>query len=165
MEGPIDVLVETSMGNFTVELREDKPITSTNFKELVEQGKYDGTIFHRIIAGFMIQGGAINGNIDTIPDEIGTNNRNTRGTIAMAKTNDPDSATSQFFINVVDNGNNVIDNQGTLFDEVYTVFGEVISGMNVVDAIANAQVTTNPYTGELSQPVEEITLIRATIVS
>ncbi len=157
------VLLQTSMGDITIQLRDDKPITSANFKSLVQQGKYDNTIFHRVIAGFMIQGGAINEQIPTIPDEIGSNNRNVAYTIAMAKTSQPNSATSQFFINVADNGNNPIDSAGTKFDSVYTVFGSVTSGLNVVDAIANAQVTTNAY-GENSQPVQPVTLIKATIL-
>ncbi len=82
----------------------------------------------------------------------------------MAKTSAPNSATSQFFINVADNGNNPIDAQGTKFDSVYTVFGKVIAGQSVVDAIANAPVTTNPY-GENSQPVNPVTLIKATVLS
>jgi cyclophilin family peptidyl-prolyl cis-trans isomerase len=113
----------------------------------------------------MIQGGAINSTIPAIPDEIGSNNRNLPYTIAMAKTSQPNSATSQFFINVADNGNNVIDNAGTKFDKVYTVFGTVVSGQSVVDAIANAPVTTNPTTGEDSQPVQPVTLIKALILS
>ncbi len=83
----------------------------------------------------------------------------------MAKTSDPNSATSQFFINVADNGNNPVDAQGTKFDSVYTVFGKVIAGQSVVDAIANAPVTANPYTGENSSPVQPVTLIKATIIS
>jgi peptidyl-prolyl cis-trans isomerase A (cyclophilin A) len=83
----------------------------------------------------------------------------------MAKTSDPNSATSQFFINVADNGNNVIDQAGTKFDQVYTAFGQVIEGQNVVDAIANAPVTANPYTHENSQPVNPVTLLKATVIS
>ena len=164
--GATKVLIETTVGNITLELRTDKPITSGNFENLVSQGLYDGTIFHRVIAGFMIQGGMITSQtISNINDEIGQNNRNAAYTIAMAKTSDPNSATSQFFINVVDNGNNIIDQAGTRFDQVYTAFGRVIEGKNVVDAIANAPVTANPYTHENSQPITPVTLIRATIVS
>ena len=162
---PTKVLLQTSLGDITIQLRTDKPITAGNFKNIVEQGKYDGTVFHRVIKGFMIQGGAINESIPTIPDEIGSNNSNVAYTIAMAKTSQPNSATSQFFINVANNGNNVIDNAGAKFDSVYTVFGTVISGQNIVDAIANVPVTTNPYTGENSQPVQPVTLIKATMVS
>ena len=123
------------MGNITIQLRDDKPITSGNFKSIVERGLYDNTIFHRVIAGFMIQGGGITStSIPAIADEIGSNNRNVRGTIAMAKTDEPNSATSQFFINVADNGPNAVDQAGTKFDSVYTEFGTVIQGMDVVDA-------------------------------
>ena len=163
---PTKVLLQTSVGNITLELRSDKPITTTNFINLVQQGKYDGTVFHRVIAGFMIQGGAISGTTPTIADEIGSNNRNVAYTIAMAKTSDPNSATSQFFINVADNGNNPIDQAGTKFDAVYAVFGRVIEGQNVVNAIANAQVTDNPYTHEPnSYPVNPVTLTKASIIS
>jgi peptidyl-prolyl cis-trans isomerase A (cyclophilin A) len=158
------VLLQTTAGNITLELRADKPITTANFINLVKEGMYNGTIFHRVIAGFMIQGGAISQSIPTIPDEIGNDNRNLPYTIAMAKTSDPNSATSQFFINVADNGNNPIDQAGTKFDTVYAVFGRVILGQSVVDAITNAAVTTNQY-GENSQPVQPVTLIKATIVS
>jgi cyclophilin family peptidyl-prolyl cis-trans isomerase len=153
----------TSMGNITIQLRDDKPITSGNFKSIVERGLYDGTFFHRVIAGFMIQGGGLQQTVPTIADEIGTNNRNTRGTIAMAKTDQPNSATSQFFINVVDNGNNAVDNAGTKFDAVYTQFGTVIQGLDVVDAISKVPVTTNPV-GENSQPVQDVYLFKAIVL-
>lgn len=161
---PTKVLLQTSVGNITLELRSDKPITTTNFINLVQQAKYDGTVFHRVIAGFMIQGGAISGSTPTISDEIGSNNHNIAYTIAMAKTSNPNSATSQFFINVADNGNMAIDQAGTKFDTVYTVFGKVISGQNVVDAIANAPVTSNAYE-QNSTPITPVTVIKATILS
>ncbi len=91
------------------------------------------------MAGFMIQGGIISGSTPTITDEIGNNNRNVAYTIAMAKTSQPNSATSQFFINVADNGNNPIDQAGTKFDAVYTVFGESNLRKSIVDAIATLQ--------------------------
>ena len=161
------ILLHTSAGDITLELRDDKPITATNFVNIVEKGWYDGTIFHRTMAGFMIQGGMIeNHTVSAISDEIGQDNRNLPYTIAMAKTSDPNSATSQFFINVVDNGNNYVDQAHTIkFDSVYTVFGKVISGQNVVDTIANAPVTTNPYNGEPSVPINPVTIISATIIS
>ena len=158
------VLLHTSAGDITLQLRNDKPITTANFVNIVKKGWYDGTIFHRVIADFMIQAGAINQNISPIQDEIGTNNTDVTYTIAMAKTSSPNSATSQFFINVANNGNNQIDAQGTKFDTVYTEFGRVIAGQNVVMAIANSPVTTNQY-GENSQPVNPVTLISATVVS
>jgi peptidyl-prolyl cis-trans isomerase A (cyclophilin A)/peptidyl-prolyl cis-trans isomerase B (cyclophilin B) len=154
------VLLNTSMGDIIIQLREDKPITSGNFRNLVQQGKYDGTLFHRIIKGFMIQGGGMEENIPTIPDEIGSNNRNLPYTIAMAKTNQPNSATSEFFINLVDNG---LDNPG--FDATYTVFGTVISGQDVVDLIANQPVQANPNNPqEISQPMDLIILLKATMI-
>jgi len=157
------VLFQTSMGNITIQLRTDKPITTANFLNIVQKGWYDGTTFHRIIAGFMIQGGAINQTVQPIKDEIGTNNHNTKYTIAMAKTSSPNSATSEFFINVADNSG-ITYQDGSTFDGTYTVFGTVISGQNVVDAIANVPVTTNSM-GENSQPIQPVTLIKASITS
>ena len=153
------VLLQTSMGNITVQLRDDKPITSGNFKMLVQEGIYDDTIFHRVIAGFMIQGGDPTGtgqgdpSIGTIPDEIGSNNTNVRGTIAMANTGQPNSASSQFFINVVDNNNRYAE-----FDSSYTVFGYVINGMDVADAISNVATDTN------DRPLTNVTIIKAEIL-
>ena len=144
------VLLQTSMGNITIQLRDDRPITTSNFKNLVQQGVYDGTIFHRVGADFMIQGGMnTSASVATIPDEVGDNNQNNRGTVAMAKTSEPNSATSQFYINVVDNN---------YLDSGYTVFGTVISGMDVADAISNV-----PVNGE--QPVTDVVLIKAEIIS
>ncbi len=154
-------LLETSMGNITIQLRDDMPITTSNFKKLVHDGTYDNTIFHRVIVDFMIQGGDPNGNgfsddgIPTIADEFTDTNENNRGTITMAKLSDQNgnmienSGSSQFFINVVDND---------YLDDGYSVFGEVIDGMDVVDAIAN--VETDSY----DKPIDEITLIKATLI-
>ncbi len=162
---PTKVLLETTAGNITIDLRTDKPITSQNFINLVQQGKYDNTTFHRVVKGFVIQGGQVSGNIAAIKDEIGSNNRNTNYTIAMAKTSSPNSATSEFFINVADNGNLVVDQQGHKFDEIYTQFGTVIAGRDVVDTIAQGATTQNPYIpGEMSIPVNPVSVIRATIV-
>ena len=135
-------------GNITIQMRDDKPITTQNFINLVKQGFYSGTIFHRVIAGFMIQGGQNQTtNVASINDEIGNDNHNNIGTIAMAKTSSPNSATSEFFINVANNGNNPIDQKGTLFDTVYAVFGQVIGGMDIVNKIANVQVQPNAQMG------------------
>jgi cyclophilin family peptidyl-prolyl cis-trans isomerase len=159
---PTKVLLQTTAGNITIDLRTDKPITSTNFINLVKAGRYDGTTFHRIVAGFMIQGGQVNGDVATIKDEIGSNNRNTPYTIAMAKKPAPDSATSEFFINVADNGARYSSSD---FDGTYTVFGTIISGQDVVDTIANAPATENPYIpGEISVPVNPVTIIKASII-
>ena len=156
------VVLQTSMGDITIQLRTDKPITTANFLKIVQKGWYDGTTFHRVIAGFMIQGGGITENTPNINDEIGTNNHNTKYTIAMAKTSSPNSATSEFFINAADNSG-ITYPDGTTFDGTYTVFGTVVSGQNFVDAIANAPVTMNAL-GENSQPIHPITLIKASIV-
>jgi cyclophilin family peptidyl-prolyl cis-trans isomerase len=152
------VLLTTSMGNITIQLRNDTPITTGDFKNLVLQGKYDGTIFHRVIADFMIQGGQINSTWPSIEDEFGSNNHNVRGTIAMAKTSEPNSAISQFFINVVNNGNR------TAFDSTYSVFGDVTAGMDIVDAISKVPVVEDTTTGEKSIPAQNVTLIKAEFV-
>jgi len=145
------VLLQTSMGDITIQLRDDKPITTGNFKNLIEQGVYDGTIFHRVIADFMIQGGRnTDVTVATIPDEIGNDNHNYRGTIAMAKTSQPNSATSQFYINVKDNND---------LDAGYTIFGTVTSGMDVADKIAKVDTDSN------DQPLTDIILIKAEIIS
>jgi peptidylprolyl isomerase len=155
------VVLETSMGNITIKLRDDKPNTSGNFKNLVLEGVYDGTMFHRVIEGFMIQGGDPSGtgmgdsSIASIPDEIGTNNTNTMGTIAMANTGQPNSASSQFFINTVDNSGT---NRYASFDSSYTVFGYVINGMDVAQAISQVPTDSN------SKPLQDVTLIRAILL-
>ncbi len=160
------VLLQTSKGNITIQLFDYKPITTVNFLNLVQQGKYDGTVFHRIMKDFMIQGGTVNENLTPIQDEIGTYNRNLPYTIAMAKGNAANTATSSFFINTVDNGNKVIDYDGTKFDAAYTAFGKVISGQDVVDKIEEVPVTQNPYMqNEYSLPTQTITIISATIIS
>jgi cyclophilin family peptidyl-prolyl cis-trans isomerase len=158
------VLLHTSLGDITLELRTDKPITTGNFIHLIKEGVYDGTIFHRVIAGFMIQGGENDrANVATISDEIGNDNHNVPYTIAMAKTSEPNSATSQFFINIGDNSQ-IVYSDGTKFDATYTVFGKVVSGQSIIDAIANLPVTAN-VVGENSQPVNPVTLITATVLS
>jgi peptidylprolyl isomerase len=155
------VLLQTSMGNITIQLRDDRPITTSNFKNLIEQGVYDDTIFHRVISGFMIQGGDPTGtgqgdpSIPTIQDEVVGDNKNNYGTIAMAKMGNadgssvPNSASSQFYINVANNN---------WLDSEYTVFGTVISGMDVTVNISN--VPTNG-----TKPVTDVTLIKAEIIS
>ena len=149
------VLLQTTMGNITIQLRNDRPITTGNFKNLVQQGVYDNTIFHRVIAGFMIQGGDPTGtgygdpSIPKIEDELSGSNLNSRGTIAMANTGQPDTGSSQFFINVVDN--NYLDNK-------HSVFGTVISGMNVVDYISNVE------TDDGDKPLTDVKIIKAEII-
>jgi peptidylprolyl isomerase len=153
------VLLQTTMGNITIQLRDDRPITTSNFKNLVQKGVYDGTTFHRVIADFMIQGGMnTSTSVATIPDEIGNDNHNIIGTVAMAKTSQPNSATSQFFINVADNSK-IVYPDGTTFDGTYTVFGTVTSGMDVVNAISQVATDSN------DKPLTDVTLIKAEIIS
>ena len=151
------VLLMTSMGNITIQLRDDKPITSGNFKNLAQQGLYDGTLFHRVIAGFMIQGGAITStNVPSIVDEIGNDNVNFNGTITMANTGQANSANSQFFINVGDSSSLY-----STFDTSYTVFGRVIDGMDTVMAISKVATSGSPN----DQPLQSVTLIKAIVLS
>jgi len=147
------VLLTTSMGNITIQLRDDMPITTGNFKNLVQQGKYDGTTFHRIIADFMIQGGQITDSWPSIQDEFSDNNTNTRGTIAMANTGEENSGSTQFFINVANN-----NELYSSFDTSYIVFGDVIDGMDVADAISKVATDSN------DAPLETVTLIKAEFI-
>ena len=162
--GGTKVLLQTTAGNITLELRNDKPITTANFINIVNNGWYDGTTFHRVIAGFMIQGGQISQSIPAISDEIGSKNVNSAYTITMAKTAQPNSATSEFFINAADNSK-IVYPDGSTFDGTYTVFGKVIAGQSVVDAIANAQVSADLYSGEMSVPVHPVSITKATVIS
>ena len=146
-----NVLLETNHGDITIELNEEKaPITVKNFISYVEKKFYDNTIFHRIIDGFMIQGGGFSNEempAQKKPDDPIKNEgkksglSNIRGSIAMARTNDPHSATSQFFINVVDNKN--LDPGGFSADG-YAVFGKVTKGMDVVDKIKSVKTGSTP---------------------
>jgi cyclophilin family peptidyl-prolyl cis-trans isomerase len=153
-------------GNITLQMRDDKPITTQNFIKLVNQGLYDGTLFHRVIAGFMIQGGQNHtSTVASINDEIGNDNHNYVGTIAMAKTSAPNSATSEFFINTADNSQ-IHYQDGTSFDGTYTVFGQIIGGMDIITKIASVQVQANPLMGnENSQPVYPVTVLKAVVLS
>ena len=135
------VLIETSKGNITIELFAGKaPVSVENFLSHVKTGFYDGTVFHRVIPGFMIQGGGMLPDMTEKPrgapirNEANNGLKNLRGTLAMARTGDPHSATSQFFINVVDNY--FLNHRGESFEGWgYAVFGQVVSGMEVADAI------------------------------
>ena len=136
-----EVIIQTSLGNITVELFADKaPKTVANFLQYVDDGFYTNTLFHRVIDGFMIQGGGYTTKFERKPtrapimNEADNGLKNQRGTIAMARTVDPHSATAQFFINVVDNPNLDFKDK-TPNGWGYTVFGKVIKGMEVVDAI------------------------------
>jgi peptidylprolyl isomerase len=148
-------------GNITIQMREDKPITTANFVKLVRQGLYDGTLFHRVVSGFMIQGGQnTSTTVSTIQDEIGNGNVNFNGSIAMANTGQANSAGSQFFINVADNGNRY-----SSFDASYTVFGKVVDGMALVMAISNVNTQPNPQMqNENSQPISPVTLVKAIVL-
>lgn len=137
---PVQVLMKTNKGDILLALDADKaPKTVENFLRYVDEGFYDGTVFHRVIEGFMIQGGGYTVDMkkkpthDPIPNEADNGLKNRRGTIAMARTSDPNSATAQFFINHVNNPN--LDHPGH-DGWGYAVFGKVIDGMEVVDTIA-----------------------------
>jgi len=162
------VTIKTSVGNVQLELNNEKaPITVENFKTIANSGYYEGTIFHRVINGFMVQGGGLTADMNnkssgTSPIQNEANNglSNDRGTIAMARTMDPHSATSQFFINHKDNGflNHTGENsQGW----GYAVFGAVTEGMEIVDQIA--EVATGSSGGHQDVPVEVITIESVTI--
>jgi peptidyl-prolyl cis-trans isomerase A (cyclophilin A) len=165
------VKLETSMGNIVIELDEQAaPVSVKNFLGYVEAGFYDGTIFHRVIPGFMIQGGGFTEQMakketrDPIINEAKNGPSNIRGTVAMARTNDPDSATSQFFINHSDNDFlNYVDDKSA----GYAVFGKVTEGMDVVDAIASVKTTTIKITPRIEMddvPVEPVTIQSAKVV-
>lgn len=137
------VVLTTSYGDIEIELNAEKaPISTQNFLGYVESGFYNGTQFHRVIPGFMVQGGGFTDQMvqkntrAPITNEAGNGLQNTRGTLSMARTQDPDSATSQFFINVADND---FLNPGR--DAGYAVFGKVTKGMEVVDQIVNSPTT------------------------
>ena len=138
-KGDPHVLLTTSAGNIELELNSQKaPVSVQNFVDYVNSGFYNNTTFHRVIPGFMVQGGGFNGL------------RNTRGTIAMARTADKDSATSQFFINVADNA--FLDHGQRDFG--YAVFGKVVKGMDVADKISQVQThDVGPYQNVPSKPI------------
>ena len=163
------VVLETSLGNITLELFKEKaPISVRNFLTYVKEGYYDGLIFHRVINGFMIQGGGMDENMQpkktrfAIKNEATNGLKNLKGTVAMARTSVVDSATSQFFINVADNA--FLDNKGKRPEEFgYAVFGQVVDGMDVVDAIK--VVKTGNKAGHADVPVEPVVIIKATEVA
>ena len=149
------VKLETNYGNITLELYSDMPITAGNFKKLVEQGFYNGVIFHRVIDKFMIQGGdpqgtGMGGPGYTIKDEFTHTggNKNLRGTISMANSG-PNTGGSQFFINLVNND---------FLDDKHPAFGKVIEGMEVIDKIAKVE------TDEEDRPLEEVKIVKAELL-
>ena len=158
------ITIKTNHGDIGVELFEEKaPISCENFRQYVTDGHFNGTIFHRVIPNFMIQGGGMDADMspkptrDPIKNEADNGETNVRGTLAMARTGVVDSATSQFFINLRDND---FLNHGTR-DFGYAVFGKVSSGMDVVDAIA--AVKTGNHAGHQDVPVETVEIIEVTI--
>lgn len=148
------VVFKTNKGDITIELYSDMPITTGNFSNLVQNGTYDGVIFHRVIDGFMIQGGDPTGTgmgdpgIPTIRDEFTAKSKNNRGTISMANRG-PNTGSSQFFINLVDNN---------YLDSKHPVFGVVVDGMDVVDAIGKVKTDAN------DRPRDEVKILTAEIV-
>ena len=159
------VKLETSMGDITLELYPDKaPVTVANFLDYVKAGFFEGTIFHRVISGFMIQGGGLDAQMNKKPTRAPIKNEADNGltndayTVAMARTNDPNSATAQFFINTVDNDflnfkDKSIQGWG------YAVFGKVTEGMDVVDAIS--KVKTGSRGGHQDVPVDTVVILKA----
>jgi peptidylprolyl isomerase len=151
-DAKVRVTLETTKGNIVIELANDMPITAGNFMKLAEEGFYDGVIFHRVIDGFMIQGGdptgtGMGGPGYTIEDEFTGHNRNERGTVAMANAG-PNTGGSQFFINLVDN---------SFLDGKHPVFGKVVEGMDVVDAIAKVEKDA------MDKPLEDVTITKAMV--
>lgn len=148
------ILLHTSMGDITIQLRNDMPITTNNFKNLAQKGVLNGTIFHRVIKGFMVQGGDPTGtgygdpSIPDIKDEFTRKNHNDRGTIAMANAG-PNTGSSQFFINVVNNN---------FLDSKHPQFGKVAEGMDIVDAIVKVK------TGPNDKPRENVTILTASVL-
>jgi cyclophilin family peptidyl-prolyl cis-trans isomerase len=162
------VVIETSLGAITAELdRRNAPVSVANFLAYADSGFYSGTVFHRVIRGFMIQGGGMTADLQPrqtrapIRNEATNGLANDRGTLAMARTNVVDSATAQFFINTVDNARS-LDHRGTSpRDYGYAVFGRVTAGMDVVDAISG--VSTTRQGPHQNVPVEPVVISAVTV--
>ena len=160
--------MQTTMGDMTIELdAEAAPLSVKNFLEYADNGFYDGTIFHRVIKGFMVQGGGMDKkmnskpNNDPIINEAANGLKNDRGTLAMARTGDPDSATNQFFINHADN--DFLNNTGPSPDKIgYAVFGKVTDGMDIVDAIAKVKTTRAGHYDDV--PAEPVEILSVTVM-
>jgi cyclophilin family peptidyl-prolyl cis-trans isomerase len=156
---------ETTLGNFTIELFDaEAPITADNFRQYVRDGFYDGLIFHRVIPGFVIQGGGMEPGMKqrsgraAIKNEATNGLKNERGTLSMARTGVVDSATSQFFINVQDNPN--LDHRGTSPNAFgYAVFGKVTEGMEVVDQIVSVPTTSMGFHQDV--PAQDVVILKA----
>ncbi len=167
MADSVKVKIETSKGDIVLELnKKAAPVTVANFLKYVEEGFYDGTIFHRVIPNFMVQCGGFTPDMAqkkthaAIKNEGSNGLKNDKGTIAMARTNNPDSATSQFFINHKDN---VFLNYGGAGRPGYAVFGKVVEGMDIVDAIAAVKTTRKGQYSDV--PAEQILMKSAKVVS
>jgi len=157
----VKVILHTTAGCIEIKMHDDMPITTGNFIKLAKSGFYDGTIFHRVIKNFMIQGGDPNGTGTggpgyTITDEFGNGHSNTRGTISMANTGRPNSGGSQFFINTVDNC--YLDKENLSTPYAHPVFGYVVTGMDVVDKIGNSPVGRN------DRPTADIKILKAEVI-
>jgi len=156
-ENMVKVKFETNRGDIVIQLYDEMPITSGNFKSLVEKGTYDGVVFHRVIEEFMIQGGDPTGtgygdsNIPNIKDEFTKTDldKNNRGTISMANAG-PNTGSSQFFINLVDNN---------FLDGKHPVFGKVIEGMDIVDDISKVETDAN------DKPLEKVVILKASLIN
>lgn len=162
------VALETSQGTIVLELYPDRaPKTVENFLGYVESGSFDGTVFHRVIPGFMIQGGGYGPDLDQretrppVVNEAAKGLSNERGTIAMARTSDPNSATSQFFISVADNSRLDYQGPGNLG---YTAFGRVVEGMETVDAIAKVETGPGKHPGFDDVPRQPVVIQKASVV-
>lgn len=161
------IILQTNFGDISIELNHEKaPRTAENFEQYVRDGHYDGTLFHRVIPGFMIQGGGFDTDFnqkptrDTIENEADNGLKNTKGTLAMARTQDPHSASSQFFINLADN--DFLNHSGkSLQGWGYCVFGEVVEGMEVVEKIAAVPTTRRGMHADV--PAEDVVIQRAYI--
>lgn len=161
------VKLTTTKGDIIIELNEDKaPVTTANFIQYVNDGFYGGTIFHRVISGFMVQGGGMIADMsqkktrEQIVNEADNGLKNERGTLAMARTNDPNSATSQFFVNHKDND---FLNYASPANPGYTVFAKVTEGMDVVDVIAEVKTGRSGMHDDV--PAETVTLESAQILT
>jgi peptidyl-prolyl cis-trans isomerase B (cyclophilin B) len=161
--------LETSAGTMRIELDDERaPLSAQNFLDYVRKGHYDGTVFHRVIKGFMLQGGGFDADMNqkptapTIQNEANNGLKNKRYTLAMARTSAPHSASSQFFINTVDNG--FLDfTAESAQGWGYAVFGRVVAGTEVVDAIE--KVRTGNKAGHSDVPLETVTIVRAVEIS
>ena len=166
---PVKVKLTTSMGPIVIQLDKEKaPISTENFVKYVESGHYNGTIFHRVIDNFMIQGGGFNKDMSQKPTQAPIKNeamnglKNENYTVAMARTGVRDSATAQFFINIKDN--EFLNYSGESQQGWgYAVFGKVVKGSEIVDAIE--QVRTGNRAGHSDVPLDDVTITRATVVS